>query len=54
MIKEIRDCFTEAEATEASAFDTEIKEFEQFMNDDSIEFINEETNAYDEFFKVIR
>ena len=53
MIKEIRDCFTEAEAAEASAFDTEIKEFEQFMNDDSIEFINE-TLTEAEFFKVIR
>ena len=52
MIKEIRDCFTEAEATEASAFNAEIKEFEQFMNDD-IEFISEALTEA-EFFKVIR
>ena len=53
MIKEIRDCFTKAEATEATAFDNEIKEFEKFMNDDTIEFMSEVLTEA-EFFKVIK
>ena len=53
MIKKIRDCFTAAEAAEVEAFDTEIEEFEQFMNDDTIEFMSESLTEA-EFFKVIR